>query len=40
MKINECLVNQKCENNFVWNFSNCKCEYGKKASKLTTTEEE
>ena len=30
----KCLVNKKCQNDFVWNYSNCECEYRKKASKL------
>ena len=30
----ECLVNKKCDNDFAWNISNCKCEY-KKAARLT-----
>ena len=29
----ECLVNKTFQNDFVWNFSNCECEY-KKAAKL------
>ena len=29
----ECLVNKNCQNDFVWNYSNCECEY-KKATKL------
>ena len=29
----ECLVNKKCDNDFVWNISNCESEY-KKAAKL------
>ena len=35
----ECLVNKKYDNDFVWNISNCKFEYRKKAAKLTTEEE-
>ena len=34
----ECLINKKCDNNFVWNPSNCKCEYKKKAAHLLTEE--
>ena len=30
----ECLVHKKCQNYFVWNSSNCECEYRKKESKL------
>ena len=26
----ECLVNKKCDYDFIWNVSNCKCEYRKK----------
>ena len=26
-----CLVDKKCDNKFVWNSSNCKCEYKKNA---------
>ena len=26
----ECLINKKCDDDFVWNISNCKCEYKKK----------
>ena len=29
----ECLVNKKCQNDFVWNYSNYECE-SKKAAKL------
>ena len=29
----ECLVNKKCDDDFVWNISNCECEY-KKSSKI------
>ena len=25
----ECLVNKQCDNDFVWNISNCECEYKK-----------
>ena len=25
----ECLVHKKCDNDFVWNISNCECEYKK-----------
>ena len=35
----ECLVNKKCDNDFIWNISNCEFEYRKKAVKLTTEEE-
>ena len=35
----ECLVNKKCEDDFVWNISNCECEYKKKAAKLKAEEE-
>ena len=31
----ECLVNKKCDNDFVWNVSNCDCEY-KKSSKINS----
>ena len=34
----ECLINKKCQNDFVWNNSNCKCEY-EKAAKLIVEEE-
>ena len=34
----ECLINKKCDDDFVWNISNCECEYKKKAAKLTTEE--
>ena len=34
----ECLINKKCQNDFVWNYSNCECEY-KKAAKLIVEEE-
>ena len=34
----ECLVNKKWDNNFVWNPSNCKCEYKKKAVHLLAEE--
>ena len=34
----ECLVNKKCDNKFVWNPSNCKWEYKKKAAHLLTEE--
>ena len=27
----ECLVNRNCQNDFVWNYSNCECEYRKSA---------
>ena len=30
----ECLIDKKCENDFVWNISNCECEYRKKSSKI------
>ena len=36
----ECLVNKKCEINFVWNISNCECECRKKAAKLIQEESE
>ena len=29
----ECLINKKCDDDFVWNISNCECEY-KKGSKI------
>ena len=29
----ECLINKKCDEDFVWNINNCECEY-KKAAKL------
>ena len=28
----ECLVNKKCDKNYVWNPSNCKCEYKKSSA--------
>ena len=34
----ECSVDKKCNNNFVWNPCNCKCEYKKKAAHLLTEE--
>ena len=34
----ECLINRKCQNNFVWNYSNCECEY-RKSAKLIVEEE-
>ena len=34
----ECLVDKKCDNNFVWNPSNRKCEYKKKEGHLLTKE--
>ena len=34
----ECLVNKNCDDKFVWNPSNCKCEYKKKAAYLLTEE--
>ena len=30
----ECLINKKCDNDFIWNDGNCECEYRKKAAKL------
>ena len=36
----ECLVDKKCDNKFVWNPSNCKCEYKKAADLLTEKCEE
>ena len=26
----ECLINKKCDDDFVWNISNCECEYNSK----------
>ena len=26
----DCLVNEKCDNDFVWNISSCECEFKKK----------
>ena len=26
----ECLVDKRCEDDFIWNISNCECEYKKK----------
>ena len=26
----ECLINKNCDDDFVWNISNCECEYKKK----------
>ena len=34
----ECLVDKKYDNKFVWNSSNCKCEYKKKAAHLLAEE--
>ena len=34
----ECLVNKNCGNDFIWNISNCECEYKRKAAKITTEE--
>ena len=34
----ECLIDKKYDNNFVWNPSNCKCEYKEKAAHLLTEE--
>ena len=34
----ECLVNKKCQNDSVWNYSNCECEFAK-VSKLISEEE-
>ena len=34
----ECLTNKKCQNDFVWNYSNCECEY-RKSAKLIVEEE-
>ena len=34
----ECLVDEKYDHNFVWNPSNCKCEYKKKVAHLLTEE--
>ena len=25
-----CLINKKCDNDFIWNYSNCECEYRRK----------
>ena len=36
----ECLVNKKCQNDFVWNYSNCKCEYRKSAKLISEKCEE
>ena len=33
----ECLINKKCQNSFVWNDSNCECEY-RKSAKLIVEE--
>ena len=33
------MVEKKCDDDFVWNISNCECEYKKEAAKLTTEEE-
>ena len=33
----ECLINKKCQNDFIWNYSNCECEY-RKALKLISEE--
>ena len=30
----ECLINKKCQDDFVWNYSNCKCEYRKSAKLI------
>ena len=34
----ECLVNEKCNKNFTWDPSNCKCKYKKKTAHLLTEE--
>ena len=34
----ECLINKKCQNDFVWNYSNCKCEYRKSAKLIVEKE--
>ena len=34
----ECLVDKKFDKNFIWNPSNCKCDYKKKAAHLLTEE--
>ena len=34
----ECLINEKCQNDLIWNYSNCECKY-KKAAKLIIEEE-
>ena len=34
----ECLINKKCQNNFVWNYSNCKCSEYRKSAKLIVEE--
>ena len=31
-------MTKKCDDDFVWNISNCECDYRKKAAKLTTEE--
>ena len=30
----ECLINKECQNDFIRNYSNCECEFEKKAAKL------
>ena len=34
----ECLINKRCQNDFVWNYSNCECGY-RKSAKLIVEEE-
>ena len=34
----ECLINKKCQNDFVWNYNNCKCEYRKSAKLIVEKE--
>ena len=31
------LINKKCQNDFVWNYSNCECEY-RESAKLIVEE--
>ena len=34
----ECLINEKCQNDFVWNYRNCKSEYRKSAKLIVEKE--
>ena len=34
----ECLINKKCQNDFVWSYSNCECEYRKSAKLIVEKE--
>ena len=37
---NKGLIKIKCDNDSIWNISNCECEYRKKAAKLISEEYE